>query len=422
MTSYTQTGAFKPVGRAVPKGPLRRAWVALLPVLSFRSARPSSRSTAASSPPRAWQRRSAALRLAHGPRWWARASDSSTVEEAGKATSQLGLTVAGLRAFSERHGLSGADVRTSQVGSAVQQLTREPQCSLCELLRKDEACRASVGCAHVFVSHAQSCKWLALLDALEAHLQLTGLPPRKTFFWIDIASIRQSNVSEEVRQIGALVRSIGTVLLVLDPWHAPVCLGRVWCLLEVAHCVGGLAEGAQLHLTMPPSERADFIKQARDRRFVEGVLTRFDARRAQASLPADRDAIFGFIESQFAPGGSTDLPVLTPMPPRQFSFSRSMSRLTPGRVAPVSPEPAEAEDDAFSRFNKHVQQAMLRALQVHSWQFGHDAAPTKARTSPSPHAGRKHNDGGSVSSHSSNKPQHLTSTSPHGSKRGMHIA
>lgn len=45
------------------------------------------------------------------------------------------------------------------------------------------------------------------------------------------AGIRQREVATDVLHIGAIERHIGRVVAVLDPWHNPISLRRVWCVL-----------------------------------------------------------------------------------------------------------------------------------------------------------------------------------------------
>ena len=79
------------------------------------------------------------------------------------------------------------------------------------------------GRATVFVSHAQSVEFEQLCSALELHSRET----ERAYYWLDIASIG-ADVVGGVSKIGEVVRTIQQVLLVIDPWHAPVCLTRVW--------------------------------------------------------------------------------------------------------------------------------------------------------------------------------------------------
>lgn len=44
----------------------------------------------------------------------------------------------------------------------------------------------------------------------------------------DVFSIRQNSVAADVQMIGATLRHIGRVVMVLDPWDRPICLTRVW--------------------------------------------------------------------------------------------------------------------------------------------------------------------------------------------------
>jgi len=74
-----------------------------------------------------------------------------------------------------------------------------------------------------------------LIDALELHLAMEGLDEARTFFWIDLFSIRQRDIATDVIHIGAIIRHVGRMVSVIEPWDRPVCLQRVWCLYEMMH-------------------------------------------------------------------------------------------------------------------------------------------------------------------------------------------
>jgi hypothetical protein len=144
-----------------------------------------------------------------------------------------------------------------------------------------------------------------------------------------------------VRHIGEIERRIGSVALVMDPWDEPVALTRVWCLYEITHCHA--AERSQpppaaLSLTMAPSERGRFLRAlAQDYDGARRAPIRFDARRADASVQSDREAIFALIARTFGKGD---------------------------------------DDDGIEHFNGLVRAALESALAAFSWSLAAPAAPS----------------------------------------------
>jgi hypothetical protein len=126
----------------------------------------------------------------------------------------------------------------------------------------------------------------------------------------------------DLPRIGSIEAAIGTVLLVLDPWDAPLCLTRVWCLYELVQTIN--FPGTAVYLSMPTEERTAFLRRLRSRdtrAMVEQALEMFDARHAQASVEEDRAMIFGLI----------------------------------------------LESGGFDQFNRHVRESMRHGLAASSW-------------------------------------------------------
>lgn len=144
----------------------------------------------------------------------------------------LGVSPAFLRAFAGEHGLTTGQT-TYEVAAIVRDLTRKDGRSLAELAlaaATEAGGRPAVRRATLFVTHAQACSFLKLVDAVEAHLALHVLDPRETYLWIDVFAIRQHRVADDVTRIASIERAIGRIVVVLDPWNQPKCLTRMWCL------------------------------------------------------------------------------------------------------------------------------------------------------------------------------------------------
>ncbi|KAG8471000.1 hypothetical protein KFE25_009421 [Diacronema lutheri] len=153
----------------------------------------------------------------------------------------LGISLCALNDFVRVEQVD-VELPTVEIVKLVYGLTSSSGLSYAELVVGSTASDGSAAAAEatLFVSHAQSCSFGKLIDALEEHLTNAKLQRGDTFFWLDMMSIRQSDVASDVQRIGDVIAHIGRVALVLDPWDRPLCLTRVWCLFEIAQCAASL--------------------------------------------------------------------------------------------------------------------------------------------------------------------------------------
>ncbi|KAG8471001.1 hypothetical protein KFE25_009422 [Diacronema lutheri] len=153
----------------------------------------------------------------------------------------LGISLCALNDFVLAEQVD-VELPTVEIVKLVYGLTSSSGLSYAELVVGSTASDGSAAAAEatLFVSHAQSCSFDKLVDALEEHLTNAKLQRGDTFFWLDMMSIRQSDVASDVQRIGDVIAHIGQVALVLDPWDRPLCLTRVWCLFEIAQCAASL--------------------------------------------------------------------------------------------------------------------------------------------------------------------------------------
>lgn len=360
-TGYVQTYALHPVSTRVPKLPLhwlrRRTWrlvrracgataddshsahPATPPRLSenSRSVRPSFQSDTLPPPLSAQDSRS----LRQSFRSEARVAPQQPSPPRSRRTAPVALSSSGeavplvlgvsrrfLGAFAAEHGITSA-TSTHEVGKVVRALTAEAGTSFAQLhsgaLADDGS--PAVAEATIFVSHAQQCAWAKLLDAIDLHAEMHSVRLSDVYVWLDVLSLRQSDVASDVKAIGDIQAYIGRTVIVLDPWHSPLALTRAWCLFEIAS--SQLYDDVELHITMDRAERAMFLRALQaDRRVVESVLARFDARDAHASVEEDKRMIDSLIHGYWGGDGL----------------------------------------DAFNEFNELVRTALFRALPAFSWQ------------------------------------------------------
>jgi tetratricopeptide (TPR) repeat protein len=183
--------------------------------------------------------------------------------------------------------------------------TASLQCSFYDLLEP-----AQRGQAVHFVSHAWQVPFPELVDALSSAASRDGDAEPDPCLWFDLVLNSQHGTAERPFSwwTGTFlnsIKAIGSVLLVLYPWHDPLPLTRSWCLYEVH---AAIATGCKLYVVLPPSQ-TDAFESALVNRYesIGRSLAAISLERAQAASEADRTAILEAAAS--APGGIHELNV-----------------------------------------------------------------------------------------------------------------
>ena len=108
--------------------------------------------------------------------------------------------------------------------------TKERKCAYIELYagKKDEKGRLYVAPATAFVSHAWKYKFVLPYDVMEHH------DDPNAYFWFDVFINNQHTATSNTFKwwkttFQQAIAKIGTVLLVMSPWNAPIPLTRVSC-------------------------------------------------------------------------------------------------------------------------------------------------------------------------------------------------
>mmetsp|Transcript_15300 Transcript_15300/g.44793 ORF Transcript_15300/g.44793 Transcript_15300/m.44793 type:complete len:642 (-) Transcript_15300:991-2916(-) len=220
-SSYAQIDAFTPVAsgaaKGVPRGPLRVAAEAL-----------------ATLAVRTWAACCCccASKTGGGTRVWPGAlRDPMRAPESQPLPShlRLGVTVTFLHEFCARFVPSEATA-SYEVALKVHALAGASGRSLAEQCRDTVTAdgHAAAGPAVVFVSHAHACSFRRMVDAVDHYMSVHNLNPATTYLWVDSFCMRLATQAREVLWIGRVERSLGHVVMVLDPWDKPVCLTRAW--------------------------------------------------------------------------------------------------------------------------------------------------------------------------------------------------
>ncbi|KAG2429864.1 hypothetical protein HXX76_010644 [Chlamydomonas incerta] len=210
---------------------------------------------------------------------------------------------------------------TEAVVKLVALLTREHQCSYAELPPSPLDDGTFFGPATHFVSHARSCGFGEIIDAIkceeaaeaaEADSGAADRAARPTrYYWIDVFAMNHTpqparqqqpgqpqesqqadaEAQELVQQLEGVVRGCGTTLALLSPWDAPAALRQAWCLFE--HMVALAARGpAGLKYVTGSAQDKDRVARIGDRfhRVMQQVSS-VDVRAARAAGEAERAAI-----------------------------------------------------------------------------------------------------------------------------------
>jgi hypothetical protein len=220
----------------------------------------------------------------------------------------FGVSVGFLRDSQEALGRQRRNIATEKLFEDVFKPATLTQC--CAFLdtlrgRTDSSGRQVVGRATVFVSHAWQYRANDVLDTLLEYASDCACPGSQ-YFWLDVFCQNQHADSQDQPlewRYGAVkdrIAAIGTVLLVMTPWDAPIPLKRAWCLWEIYCALEPEQQSkAQLIVRLPASQRADFQEGITDdSSSVLKALAAIDAEQAQAHSLQDREYILGAMRSR----------------------------------------------------------------------------------------------------------------------------
>ena len=244
---------------------------------------------------------------------------------------RLGVAVEWLREFVREHKIEKETTREVSLKMSAA-LAEGAELANIEAVQQQQP--GMVSRATHFVSHAQNCSFRHLVDSLsifeaqcESRNSDGGLAPMGRFYWLDIMSVRQKAVASDIRNIGLLIGSMGQLVLVIEPWHEPLCLTRVWCLCAARNSAQFSAQflgaqfsdarparlrryelleatrsGAKLQIAMSKREHKDFAKTMKELSAAwEGKADRLpfsvnvDVEHAEATIAADRENILRLI-------------------------------------------------------------------------------------------------------------------------------
>ena len=187
--------------------------------------------------------------------------------------------------------------------------------SFCARLAADPATAHFIGKPTHFLSHAHTMDVQETLSSVRHYV--SKLPPEEVsrmYWWIDGFAIDQhecqysppsvdDNSAAWAQTFQQAIAKMGNVVMVLNPWHDPLVLSRLWCLWEL-HCA--VATGSSFRICMSPSQETAFRNALHKSGGKAAMLTlsSVDVTAAKGH-PKDMELIMGGIRA--SPGGTEGL-------------------------------------------------------------------------------------------------------------------
>ena len=144
----------------------------------------------------------------------------------------------------------------------VNEMFVKPYCSntklsLCDQLKS--AGNPGVKRANVFISHAWSCIFLEVIDALKNHF-FNVANKTDIVIWFDLFSNNQLlapnlDFNWWATTFKEAIHEFGYTLMILAPWENPTPLTRAWCLYEI-YCT--VETNSKFEVAMSDKEETDF--------------------------------------------------------------------------------------------------------------------------------------------------------------------
>jgi len=184
----------------------------------------------------------------------------------------------------------------------VNEMFVKPYCSntklsLCDQLKS--AGNPGVKRANVFISHAWSCIFLEVIDALKNHF-LNVANKTDIVIWFDLFSNNQLlapnlDFNWWATTFKEAIHEFGYTLMILAPWKNPTPLTRAWCLYEI-YCT--VETNSKFEVAMSDEEETDFSNVlCSDFDAVNKLLAIVNVSNSQCYKIEDRQRIFHAIEN-----------------------------------------------------------------------------------------------------------------------------
>ncbi len=208
--------------------------------------------------------------------------------------SRLGVRLAYFRVFIAACAGGRVALEGLTTGEVIQRFvkprTEASKLSLCEQLLSDGGDGAAfVATAKVFLSHAWMYLFLDMAEAVERRFR-GGAEPDPVV-WLDAFSVSQHKSGDRGFEwwnstfLNA-VGSMGEVVMVIQPWRAPVPLTRAWCIFEA---YAAEATRSRFSIAMTGGQAADLVATVcADPSMLLATLRRVCCETCRATDPEDR--------------------------------------------------------------------------------------------------------------------------------------
>ncbi|KAJ3123737.1 hypothetical protein HK098_001669 [Nowakowskiella sp. JEL0407] len=216
--------------------------------------------------------------------------------------SLIGIKLSYLRAFvSDMGGDSTLRGKTTSMISdeIIKPTTMRIKDSMCQYLSRTGHVDC-IGTATWFISHAWSCEFLQVVDAIFGFFD-TEFPGIDVIIWFDLFSNSQhdTNRKEFTWWTGTFmnaIQSLSNVLMIMVPWDDPIPLKRAWCVFELYACV---FTKSRFEVGMSSEERMRFLNSVEEdpAKYFQ-MLSRVKSQNSDAFKNEDKVGIHQAIQTE----------------------------------------------------------------------------------------------------------------------------
>jgi len=179
----------------------------------------------------------------------------------------------------------------------IKPITKNKETCYAQILFDNHSTEHLVGDCTTYLSHPWSVDFEWTLEAVEEYERTLPEDAPTQFYFCDFFAINQHNLEKDLRQLGFVVQSCNTLLLMAKPWQNPVIIDRLWCVYEVSQA---LRSKTELVFILPPNQWEEFhealLKCMSDVwTFMREVFLSVSSCKAITTHPGDAQRINEFI-------------------------------------------------------------------------------------------------------------------------------
>jgi tetratricopeptide (TPR) repeat protein len=199
---------------------------------------------------------------------------------------------------------------TRDVQYRLRTITVESRQSLCSQLL-EESGQELVSEANWFITHAWDYKFLDVMEAIELFFQVEYGSDRmnEAVIWFDLFSVTQHGMGSQPFEwwttvVRNAVKTIGNMLIILEPWENPVALSRSWCVFEIFTSVVTKCR-FEMSMSRKESDRLlDMITRETKVKDLYGLLSKIKTAKCSAYYETDvlmiQSSVVGVLEHGFS--------------------------------------------------------------------------------------------------------------------------